>query len=113
MFWCNGTQGQAWSFKPDGSIRAGLYGSKCVTVRGTLGAVGTKIVLWTCSSANKGQKWTVVRTGAMSSEISLGGVCLAIPSMTAAKGTVLEGNGTQLITSTCRKTDPRDLWHIA
>jgi hypothetical protein len=112
MFWCNGTQGQAWSFRPDGTIRAGLYGSKCVTVRGRLGAVGTRIVLWTCSSANKGQKWTVVRTGAMSSAISLGGVCLGIPAMTAAKGTQLEGNGTQLITSRCSSTDPRDLWHI-
>jgi hypothetical protein len=105
MFWCNGTAGQAWTFESDGTLR--MFGNKCIIVR------NKKAVLWTCSSANQSKKWTVVRTGAMSSELTEGGVCLAIPSLTAAKGTLLEPNGTQLITSKCSKTDPRDLWHIA
>jgi hypothetical protein len=107
MFWCNGTTGQAWSFRPDGTIRAGLYSNKCMTVR------NRQTVIYTCGAGDRSQKWTVVRTGAMSSELTEGGVCLAIPSLTSAKGTLLEPNGTQLITSTCSKTDPRDLWHIA
>ena len=107
MFWCNGTIGQAWSFRPDGTIRAGLFANKCMTVH------NQKIAIYTCSAGNKSQQWTVVRTGAMSSQLAQGGVCLTIPSMTSAKGTLLEANGTQLIASTCRKTDPRDLWHIA
>jgi beta-glucosidase len=105
MFWCNGTAGQAWTFEPDGTLR--MFGNKCIIVR------NKKAVLWTCGSANKSKKWTVVRTGAMSSELTEGGVCLAIPGMTSARGTLLEPNGTQLITSKCSRTDPRDLWHIA
>jgi hypothetical protein len=105
MFWCNGTAGEAWSFLPDGTIRAGRYGNACLTVRGKLGAVGTKIVLWTCSAGDKSQRWTVSRTGGLSSELSLGGVCLAITSMTAA-------NATQLVTGTCTASDPRVHWHI-
>lgn len=112
MFWCNGTPGQDWSFRADGTIRPDLYSNKCMTVRGRLGAVGTKIVLWACSSSDQGQKWTVFRTSAVSSELRLGGVCLAIPSMTTARGTLLETNGTQLITSRCGNNDPRDQWHI-
>jgi hypothetical protein len=106
MFWCNSTVGQDWTIKTDGTIRAGLYSNKCLTVR------GTKAVIWSCGAAGH-QKWTVVRTGTMSSELTEGGVCLAIPGLSSSKGTLLEPNGTQLITSTCRRTDPRDLWHIA
>ncbi len=107
MFWCNGTAGQAWTFETDGTLR--MFGNKCIIVR------NKKAQLWTCSSAvaNQTKRWTVVRVGAMSSELTEGGVCLAIPSLTTAKGTLLEPNGTQLITSKCSKTDPRDLWHIA
>jgi hypothetical protein len=105
MFWCNGTDSQTWTFEPDGTLR--LFGNKCIIVR------NSKAVLWTCSSANKSKKWTVVRTSTMGSELTEGGVCLAIPGTTSAKGTLLEPNGTQLITSKCSKTDPRDLWHIA
>ena len=103
MYSCNGTPIQNWTFEPDGTIR--VYGNKCVTVR-TLGRVGTKVVLWTCSAANRrGQQWAVVRTGEMNAELVLGGVCLAIPSMTAA-------DGTQLVTGRCTATDPRVHWHI-
>jgi hypothetical protein len=105
MFWCNGTTGQAWSFRPDGTIRAGLYGNACVTVRGKPGSVGTKIVLWGCSASDKGQKWTVSHTGNMSSELKLGGVCLGITSMTA-------GNATQLVTQKCTPGDPQVHWRI-
>lgn len=96
--------GQAWTFETDGTLR--MFGSKCLTVR------GKKAVIWTCGAAGN-QKWTVVRTGAMSSVLTQGGVCLAVPSLTAAKGTLLEPIFTQLITSKCSTTDPRDLWHIA
>ena len=102
MYSCNGTPIQNWAFEPDGSIR--VYGNKCVTVR-TLGRVGTKVVLWTCDAGNRGQHWAVVRTGYMSAELGIGGVCLAVPSMTAA-------DGTQLVTGRCTATDPRVHWHI-
>jgi hypothetical protein len=102
MYSCNGTPIQNWTFEPDGSIR--VYGNKCVTVR-TLGRAGTKVVLWTCGARNRGQHWAVVRTGYMSAELSIGGVCLAVPSMTAA-------DGTQLVTGRCTATDPRVHWHV-
>ncbi len=67
MYSCNGTPIQNWTFEPDGTIR--VYGNKCVTVR-TLGRVGTKVQLWTCSAANRrGQQWAVVRTGEMNVEL--------------------------------------------
>ena len=104
MYSCNGTPVQAWTFEPDGTIR--LFGNKCVTVRGALGRVASKIQLWDCTTANRrAQQWAVVRTGDLSAELTLGGVCLAIPSMTAA-------NGTQLVTARCTATDPRVHWHI-
>jgi hypothetical protein len=102
LFWCS-YSGSKWTFEPDGTIR--MFGNKCVTT------AGGKAVIWSCGS-HGGQKWTVVRTSAMGSELAQGGVCLAIPSMTTAKGTALELNATQLITSKCSQTDPRDLWHI-
>jgi Ricin-type beta-trefoil lectin domain/Putative Ig domain len=100
MFWCQYSAAK-WTFEPDGTIR--MFGNKCVTVR------SGKAVIWTCG-AHSGQKWTIVRTSPMGSEIAQGGVCLAIPSMT--RGAALEPNGTQLVTSRCSRTDPRDLWHI-
>jgi hypothetical protein len=103
MYSCNGTPIQNWTFEPDGSIR--VYGNKCVTVRGALGRIGTKIQLWTCTAGNRGQHWTVARTFGLSSELKLGGVCLAIPSMKAA-------DGSQLVTASCGATDPRVHWHI-
>ena len=103
MYSCNGTPIQNWTFEPDGTIR--VYGNKCVTVR-TLGRVGTKVVLWTCTAANrKGQHWAVVRNGDLSNELSLGGVCLAIPSMTAA-------DGSQLVMARCTLADPRIHWRV-
>jgi hypothetical protein len=103
MFWCS-YSGSKWTFESDGTIR--MFGNKCVTVR------SGKAVIWSCG-AHSGQKWTVVRTSAMGGEIAQGGVCLAIPSMTSGRGgAALEPNGTQLVTSRCSKTDPRDLWHI-
>ena len=78
----------------------------CLTVHGALGRVGTKIQLWACTAANrKGQQWAVVRTGGLSAELQLGGVCLAIPSVTAA-------DGSQLVTARCTATDPRIHWRI-
>ena len=103
MFSCNGTPIQNWTFERDGTIR--VYGNKCVTIR-TLGRAGTKVALWTCTAANRrGQQWAVVRTGYMSAELSIGGVCLSVPSMTAA-------DGTQLVTGRCTASDPRVHWHI-
>jgi hypothetical protein len=102
MYSCNGTPIQNWAFEPDGSIR--VYGNKCVTVR-TLGRVGTKVVLWTCSAGNRGQHWGVVRNGDLSSEFSIGGLCLAIPSMTAA-------DGSQLVMARCTLADTRIHWRV-
>ena len=106
MFSCNGTPPQAWTFEPDGTIHSAAYGTKCLTVHGALGRVGTKIQLWACTAGNrKGQQWAIVRTGGLSSELTLGGVCLAIPGMTAA-------DGSQLVTARCTATDPRIHWRI-
>ncbi len=102
MYSCNGTPIQNWTFEPDGSIR--VYGNKCVTVR-TLGRVGTKVVLWTCSAANRGQHWAVVQSGSLSSELGIGGMCLAVPSLTAP-------DGSQLVMARCTATDPRIHWRI-
>jgi hypothetical protein len=103
VFSCNGTPIQNWTFEPDGTIR--VYGNKCVTVR-TLGRVGAKVVLWTCTAANRrGQQWAVVRNGDLSNEFSLGGLCLAIPSMTAA-------DGSQLVMARCTLADTRIHWRV-
>lgn len=104
MWLCNGTASQAWTFEPGGTVR--MFGNKCLTLR------DKKAVIWTCGGSS-GQKWTIDRIGTMTGALTQNGVCLAIPSMTAAKGTALEGNGTQLIASKCSPTDPRDLWHLA
>ena len=102
MFSCNGTPIQNWTFEPDGTIR--VYGNKCVTVRSL--RVGTKVQLWTCSAANRrGQQWAVVRNGDLSNEFRIGGVCLAIPSMTAA-------DGSQLVMARCTIADPRIHWRV-
>jgi len=105
MYSCNGTPPQAWTFEPDGSIHSAAYGNKCVTVRGALGRIGTKIQLWACAAGNKSQHWAVVRTGGLSAELTLGGVCLAIPGMKAA-------DGSQLVTAPCSAADPRVHWHV-
>ena len=104
LWQCNGTASQAWTFEPGGTVR--MFGDKCLTLR------SKKAVLWTCG-ASVGQKWTIDRIGTMTGALTQNGLCLAVPSMTAAKGTTLATNGTQLIASTCSQTDPRDLWHVA
>ena len=60
--------------------------------------------MWVCGTAS-GQNWTVARAGTMSSELTAGGVCLGIPSLTAA-------NGSALIAAKCTASDPRVHWHI-
>jgi hypothetical protein len=102
---CDGAQRQAWSFRPDGTIRSGSSDT-CVTVPGRLSEAGTKIVLRTCEPNNRGQVWNVLRTGGLSSMIAIGGYCLGITSMTAA-------NATPLVTVGCGTgSDPRVRWHI-
>ena len=97
MYSCNNTISQAFTFMPDGTLR--LFVSKCVTVR------SGKIVLWSCTKGGGGQRWTVVPTGGLGSELTMNGVCLAVPSLTAA-------DTTQLVTRACGATDPRVTWHI-
>jgi hypothetical protein len=97
MFSCNNTISQAFTFAPDGTLR--LFISKCVTVR------GGKVVLWACSPGGGGQRWTVVPTGGLSSELRMNGVCLALPSLSSP-------DTTQLITRACSATDPTVNWHI-
>jgi Ricin-type beta-trefoil lectin domain/Putative Ig domain len=103
MFSCNGTNSQDWSFGNDFTVR--IFGNKCLTDPGKLGVAGVKIQLWTCAAGDKGQKVVVVPTGGLSSELTIDGVCVAIPSMTAA-------NTSSLITGKCSATDPDVHWHI-
>jgi hypothetical protein len=97
MFSCNNTISQSFTFQPDGTLR--LFINKCVTVR------SGKTSLWPCSAGGGGQRWTVVHTGGLASELAMGGMCLAVPSLSAA-------DATQLITRACNASDPADLWHI-
>jgi hypothetical protein len=103
MFGCNGTGSQSWTAEPDFTVR--MFGNKCLTDHGKLGAPGSKIVLWSCARGDKGQKVIVVHRGGLGSWITIDGVCVAIPSMTAA-------DQSQLVTATCNPGDPRDLWDI-
>jgi hypothetical protein len=99
MFWCNGTGGQTWIFEPNGTIRPSQYPNSCVTLS------KSKIVLKGCASPTSEQKWSVSRTGGFGSEIALGGVCMATPSLTTA-------NGTQLVSAKCTASNPNVHWHI-
>ena len=103
MYACNGTASQSWTVEPDATLR--MFGDKCVTVRGPLGRIAAKIELWTCIAGDKAQKWTLVRGNTLSGELKAGGVCLAIPSMTAPATS-------QLRTAPCAPADPRVHWHI-
>lgn len=100
---CNGTPSQGWTVATDFTLR--MFGDKCATVAGPYGKPGTRIELWTCTRGDKEQKWTVVRDGTLGSELVVGGVCLAAPSMTAPATT-------QLVTAACSVSDPRVNWHI-
>jgi hypothetical protein len=99
MFWCNGSPGQGWIFRTNGTIRISQYPNVCLTLH------DSKIQLWLCGKVS-GQNWTVVRTGTMSSELKDGGLCLGIPSLSAA-------NSSALIAAKCTASDPRVHWHIA
>ena len=103
MYACNGTASQSWAVEPDATLR--MFGNKCVTVRGPLGRVAAKIELWTCIAGDKAQKWTLVRSGTLSGALMAGGVCLAVPTMTAPAAS-------QLRTAPCVPADPRVHWHI-
>ena len=103
MYGCNGTASQNWTVQSDGTLR--MFGGKCVTVRGPLGRLASKIELWTCIAGDKAQQWTLVRGSTLGGELKAGGVCLAIPSMTAPATS-------QLRTAPCAPADPRVHWHI-
>ena len=94
---------QSWTVAPDGTLR--MFGGKCVTVRGPLGRVAAKIELWTCIRRDKAQQWTLVRGRTLNGELRTGGVCLAVPSLTAPATS-------QLRTAPCSATDPRVHWHV-
>jgi Ricin-type beta-trefoil lectin domain/Putative Ig domain len=101
IYFCNGTPVQHWAFEPDGTLR--VFGNKCITVS-LYGRVGVRIDLWTCTGA-RSQKWTVVQSGSLGSELTQGGVCLAVPSMTAPFGS-------SLVAARCNAADPRIHFHI-
>jgi Ricin-type beta-trefoil lectin domain/Putative Ig domain len=103
MYACNGTASQSWTAEPDGTLR--MFGGKCLTVRGPIGALASRIELWSCLPRDRAQQWTVVRDRTLNSELRLDGVCLAVPSMTAPAAS-------QLRTAPCSATDPRVHWHI-
>ncbi|HEY7812555.1 MAG TPA: putative Ig domain-containing protein, partial [Nakamurella sp.] len=103
MFGCNGTGSQSWTVEPDFTVR--MFGNKCLTDPGKLGTPGVKIALWSCAKGDKGQKVIVVHRAGLGSWITIDGVCVAIPSMTAP-------DTSQLVTATCTPGDPRDRWDI-
>ena len=105
LFTCNGTRGQTWMFEQDGTIRQSQYPLVCLTVHGTLGKAGVKVLLYKCQKNDKQQAWTIAGAGGLSSEISLGGVCLGVPVLNSP-------NGTGPVTAKCGKTSPTVLWHI-
>jgi hypothetical protein len=77
-----------------------LIVTACMLIFGSALAAGVAAYAATASPAR-----SVVQTGDLSAELTLGGVCLAIPSMTAA-------DGSQLVTVRCSAMDPRAHWHI-
>jgi hypothetical protein len=103
MFSCNGTTSQDWTFANDFTVR--IFGDKCLTDPGKPGAAGVRIELWDCVAGDKGQQVVIVPTGGLSSELTIGGVCVAIPSMTA-------GDTASLVTGKCSAADPDVHWHI-
>jgi hypothetical protein len=103
LYSCNGTASQDWAVRPDGTLR--VFGGKCLTVRGPLGRLAAKIELWACTAGDKAQQWTLVRGSTLGGELEAGGVCLALPSMTAPAGS-------QLRTAPCAAADPRVHWHL-
>jgi hypothetical protein len=103
MFSCNGTASQSWTLEPDFTVR--LFGGACLTDNDKLGRPDAKITLWTCVRGDKGQKVVVVRQSTLGSWLTIDGVCVAIPSLTAP-------DTSQLITTACVPGDPLDLWHI-
>ncbi len=103
MYGCNGTASQSWTVEADGTLR--MFGGKCLTVRGPIGRLASRIELWNCLPRDRAQQWTVVRDSTLNSELRLDGVCLAVPSMTAPAGS-------QLRTAPCSATDPRVHWHV-
>jgi hypothetical protein len=103
MYSCNGTNSQNWIFEPDFTLR--IFSGKCLTDHAKLGTAGAKIELWNCTPGDKGQKVVVVHTGVLSSELTIGGVCIAVPSMTA-------GDTARLVTAACSATNPLVHWHI-
>jgi hypothetical protein len=98
QFSCNGTPGQAWDFQTNGLIRISQYANVCLTVH------KSQPVLWVCGITG-GQKWSVISTGGLGSELSAGGVCLATKSLTAT-------SATKLVTTKCSASNPLDLWHV-
>jgi Ricin-type beta-trefoil lectin domain/Putative Ig domain len=103
MYGCNGTASQSWAVEPDATLR--MFGNSCITVRGPIGRLASRIELWTCIPGDSAQKWTLVRGGTLNGEIEQAGVCLAVPTMTSAAGS-------QLRTAPCTATDPRVHWHV-
>jgi hypothetical protein len=103
MFTCNGTGSQAWALAPDFTVR--MFGGDCLTDPSTLGRVNAKIDLGPCVKGDRGQKVVVVRQSPLGSWLTISGVCVAVPGLTAP-------DTTQLITATCSAANPLDLWHI-
>jgi hypothetical protein len=104
LFSCNGTPGQTWNIQSDGTIRQSQYATACLTVHGTVKA-GAKVTLYPCQKGSKQQHWAVSHESGLSSAVSLGGACLAIPSLKSQ-------SGASLIVVKCSKSNPLDLWHV-
>jgi hypothetical protein len=99
MFTCNGTAGQAWDFEPNGTIKISQYSTVCLEFN------KSKPELWRCNASDKSQRWTVKPAGGLGSELTVGGACLAVKSLTS-------GNTAKLVMAKCAANNPLDLWHI-
>jgi lysophospholipase L1-like esterase len=79
---CNGSAGQTWSARTDGTLRAL---GKCLDATGRGTADGTKIELWDCNGGTN-QQWQAYNGGYRN---PVSGRCLDDPNLSATDGTQL------------------------
>ncbi len=77
---CNGSAGQTWSARTDGTLRAL---GKCLDATGRGTADGTKVELWDCNGGTN-QQWQAYNGGYRN---PVSGRCLDDPNLSATDGT--------------------------
>jgi lysophospholipase L1-like esterase len=79
---CNGSTGQQWSARSDGTLRAL---GKCLDATGRVPANGTKIEIWDCNGGTN-QQWQAYNSGYRN---PVSGRCLDDPNSSTAEGAQL------------------------